>query len=378
MSLDAIRREIDDIDREILALFIRRMDAAREVANIKSTMNTPVLNSGRENEILSRVSSGAGQYSGGARVLFQTLMDISRSLQHNILGGGKTLRDCITNADQRSVDSLSNTRIVCQGVLGSYSSAAASRIFPHSDPVFCKRFEDVFLSLLSGESDFGILPVENSSAGSVTEVYDLLIKYRFFIVGATDLAVSNNLLTVPGAAISDITEVYSHPQALAQCSDFLATLNVSVKEWSNTAAAAEMVAALGDQSKAAIASKEAGERYNLNILRSSIQNNSNNRTRFVVIARHCIIPPDASKISLVFSLPHLTGSLYRTLSRFAVYGLNLTKIESRPTKEGNFEYFFYLDFSGSVQNEQTLNLLCALSDDLPQFTFLGNYPDFPE
>lgn len=242
--------------------------------------------------------------------------------------------------------------------------------------VFMSDLKTFFSTVRSGEADYGIIPVENSSAGSVHEAYDLIIKYKFYISAALDLPVSHCLLGVRGSSLQNVKEVRSHPQGLLQCNEFIHKHGLTAISCLNTAVAAETVGKLNNPEIAAIASRESAELYNLDILAEGIQTNQNNSTRFIAISRQMQIPQNADKISMLFSLPHTTGSLYSTLSRFAVRGLNLTKIESRPIQGSNFQYYFYLDFTGSVRDGETVNLLCALHDELPEFAFLGNFPEY--
>lgn len=373
MTLDEVRREIDCIDTQLIDLLMRRMSCSKEVAAIKQREHLPVLNTAREEEILRQVGEKAGEFAGALQTIFSNIMSVSRALQHEQLHTGEALRAAILNAS-REAPALP-CRVVCQGVEGAYSSRAARRMFPGCTPVFTTHFEDVFRSIENNSADFGILPVENSSAGSVSDVYDLLLKYRFSIVGGVDVKISHCLAAAPGTRFAQIRTVYSHPQGIRQCSEYLEKNHLPTQIYSNTAAAAEMVAG-SREPLAAICSREAAERCGLSILAENIQNSGDNCTRFIVIARELRIPADADKISLCFSLPHVTGSLYSTLARFAIHGLNLTKIESRPIPGRNFEYFFYLDFTGNVLlNSEMLDLLCALSEELPDFSFLGNYKE---
>lgn len=372
MTLEEIRLQIDQIDDQLLDLFMRRMDCAKQVAEVKAREHMPVLNPKREQEILDQVAEKGGEYAGAAKILFATMMDVSRALQHDALGGGEALRQLVENAPD-AFECGDQRRVACPGVPGSYSHRAAEHFFQHSALDFYTRFEDVFSAVDAGKADFGVVPVENSSAGSVIDVYDLILKYRFFLVGAADLPIHHCLAAKPGAAFDGIHTVYSHPQGLAQCSEFLAKGNYQICEHTNTAAAAEMVSKQEDKQIAAICSLQAAKEYGLSVLSENIQNIHNNCTRFIVISKRPCIPVGADKISLCFSLPHTTGSLYRTLARFALHGLNLTKIESRPIPGKQFEYFFYLDFSGNVRSPEVLNLICSLSDELPNFSFLGNY-----
>lgn len=373
MNLEEVRKEIDQIDEEMLALFLRRMDAAAKVAAIKSKSGQPIYNEKREQEILQEVTKKAGAYPAPARILFQTMMDVSRALQHNLLGGGKALREQIQDADDAPLQSRLDAVVACPGTEGSFSSLAALKRFPKSPLRFYPQFYDVFEAVEKGEADFGVVPVENSTAGSVEEVYDLLLKHRFFIVGEEMLPIDHCLCGVPGASLSSVKRIYSHPQGLNQCRGTLAQCHAEAVSCANTAIAADLVAKEGDPSIAAICSAQAAKKNGLVILKRQAQDIGGNTTRFIVISRSLIIEPEADKISLSFSLPHVTGSLHRTLSRFAACGLNLTKIESRPMENSRFEYLFYLDFAGSARTADTLSLLCALSGDLPEFTFLGNY-----
>lgn len=367
MTLEEIRRRIDEIDGQLLPLFLARMDCAREVAAVKKEAGLPVLNPGREQEILDRVASRAGEYGGAARVLYATLMEVSRGLQHQILHSGAALRAQIEAAQLPPAET---GRVATFGRPGSFSHKAADVLFPGCTPVSFNSFAEIFRAVDEGSASFGVLPVENSSAGSVSEVYDLILRYRFYIVGAETLGVRHCLAARAGA---QPRRVLSHPQALAQCSRRIAELGLTAEPCETTAEAAVKAASLPDA--AAICSEEAARAAGLEVLERGIQNTENNCTRFITISRALYIPEGADKISLCFSLPHVTGSLHGVLSRFAQAGLNLTKIESRPIPGRRFEYDFYLDFTGSVRDEQTLALLASLSEELPRFSFLGNYTE---
>ena len=370
MKLEEVRKEIDAIDRQLLPLFLKRMDCAKQVAEIKREQHLPVLNSDREQEILDSMAQGAGNYAGEARMLYATLMDMSRALQHNLLGSGAALRELVKEAEYAPSRA---EHIACLGVSGSFSHEAVQRLYPHAEPLFFDNFAAIFAAVADGRADLGVLPVENSSAGSVSEVYDLILRYRFYIVAAETLHIHNCLAAAQECPVSDIRLAYSHPQPLAQCSNFIAQHHLQTVPCSATAAAAQKVAIERNPGTAAICSASAAEEYGLHILARDIQNNADNCTRFIAINRHLFIPEGANKISLCFSLPHRTGTLHGVLARFSAAGLNLTKIESRPIPGKNFEYDFYLDFTGNVHESHTLNLIAALSDELPRFSFLGNY-----
>lgn len=368
MGIDEIRGEIDEIDGQLLPLFIRRMECAKKVAAAKQKSGTPVLNENREQKILDGVSLKAGEYGGEARILFSGIMSMSRALQHKLLGGGAPLRETVQNA---GVTPPKPETVACLGQKGSFSHEALSRLYPGARPLFFPAFPAIFAAVANGKADLGVLPVENSCAGSVGEVYDLILKYRFSIVGAVSLPI-RDCLASRESDIHNIQIVYSHPQALRQCSEYLEENKLCAKPYSSTAAAAQ---AAQNPGIAAVCSEHAAAEYGLNILARDIQNSCGNRTRFIVIGRQLRIPESASKISLCFSLPHRTGTLYAVLERFAQAGLNLTKIESRPIPGKNFEYDFYLDFTGNIRDAATLDLICALYDELPRFSFLGNYTE---
>lgn len=367
MTLEEIRKNIDAIDAQLLPLFAARMDCAREVAAVKKEAGLPVLNAEREKAILDRVQERAGEYGGAARVLYSTLMEVSRGLQHTLLDSGAPLRELVSKA---ALPPEKAQQIATFGRPGSFSHAAAHTLFPDCTPVTFNSFAEIFRAVEAGDAEFGVLPVENSSAGSVGEVYDLILRYRFYIVDAATLGVHHCLAALPGAKP---VRVYSHPQALSQCSQKIAALGLQPIPCETTSEAAFTAAKEPDA--AAICSEEAAASAGLEILERGVQNTENNCTRFIVISRTLFLPADANKISLCFSLPHQTGSLHGVLSRFAQAGLNLTKIESRPILGRKFEYDFYLDFTGSVRDPGTLDLLASLSVELPRFSFLGNYTE---
>lgn len=376
MELSEIRQEIDRIDEQLIPLLCQRMDCSLKVAEYKAAHRMPVLNEERERQILDNVR-GAGEgyhpgYGSAAALVFSSVMEASRALQHEQLTSGDGLREQIESA-RRSLLPSGQARVVCQGVRGAYSDEAASRLFPEAQPQFVETFGDVFQAVADGSADYGVLPVENSFAGSVNEVYDLVMKHRFTIAAAVEIKVHHCLLARQEAKREGLKVVYSIHQGLAQCAEYIAAHQFEVRQYSNTAAAAKMVAESDDLTFCAIASKKAAKIYNLKIIDENIQTVDNNCTRFIAISKQLVIPPDANKISLIFALPHVTGSLYRTLSRFAMAGLNLTKLESRPTHSGEFEYLFYLDFEGAVTDAETRDLICSLSQEMPAFSFIGNY-----
>lgn len=370
-DLGEIRIEIDKIDSELIELFKKRMDCAKAVGLYKKENNIPVLNQNRENEILDNIEEKGGEYGSHARLLFSNIMELSRALQHNIVGSGKKLRVDILNASSKM--QTENVKVGYQGIKGANGHEATLKLFPNGEAVNYKTFADVFDAVDREEVTYGVLPVENSTAGSVSAVYDLILKHRFYIVKALDLPIDYCLAGLKQSEFSDIEKVWSHPQSLSQCANYISKHNFVSTPFENTAVAAREVANEKRLNVAAICSYKAAEEYGLKILDNHLQDDKGNTTRFIVISKTLCIPENANKISLCFSLPHVTGSLYGLLCRFNSLGLNLTKIESRPRKGKDFEYLFYLDFSGSVHSDNVIDLISQLSEEMPEFSFLGNY-----
>ncbi len=374
-DLKEIRNEIDEIDEQLIRLFSRRMDCSQRVAEYKLENGMPIFNPEREDQVLESVEEKAGKYGAPARQLYATVMELSRALQHDMLGSGEEIKNKILSANKSIPYNSESVKIACFGVPGTYAHRASRKTFPNAVPDFYPSFQDVFTAIQNGEAEFGVVPIENSSAGSVTDVYDLMLKYRFYIAAESHIAVDHCLAAKKGTSLENVSKVVSHQQALSQCSDYIRSRKLERHEYISTAAAAKMVSEQDDDTIAAICSEEAAEKYGLEILLRGFQNNPSNTTRFLIISKNLYIEEDADKISLCFSLPHTTGSLYSTLCRFAADGLNLTKIESRPMFGRSFEYLFYLDFTGHINTKDTMKLLCALSDELSEFSFLGNYSE---
>ena len=376
MSLQPIREEIDRIDEQIVELFKSRMECSRKVAEYKNEHGLEVFNKEREEQLLEKVETGAGIYGDSARQLYTTILELSRALQHDMVDSGRNLKNQIYSAEKVIPTDDENVKVACFGVEGSYANQATMKAFPKCKPDFYSSFQDIFSAICNEQADFGVVPIENSSAGSVTDVYDLMLKYRFYISMVVDIPINHVLAMKKGANIGDLKKIYSHQQALSQCSDFFRSRrNILGETYISTAAAAKMVSENEDQTIGAICSEQAAGKYGLEIVSRGFQNNPNNTTRFLVISKKLFIDEKADKVSLCFSLPHKTGSLYSVLCRFAVNGLNLTKIESRPMSGTAFEYLFYVDFTGNVSNKSALKLICALSEELSEFSFLGNFKE---
>lgn len=377
MDLKELRNTIDEIDSELTALFLKRMETAAQIAKYKADNSLPVFNSERERDVLNSVTSRVSpEFEDYTKTLYQTIFNLSRSYQKKLIHPKSSLSkflDEITSAT--SAEMPDRATVACQGVEGAYSQLACCKLFTYPTISFFSSFEDVFRAVESGKCRYGILPIENSTAGSVSQVYDLMNKYKFYITHSTKLCIGHSLLVPPGAKLEDIKEVFSHEQALNQCSEFIAAHGLKINVCKNTAIAAKTVAESGRKDWAAIGSRDCSELYNLSVLKSGIQNTDNNYTRFICISKNPEIYPGAKKTSIIMTLPHRPGSLYHTISRFVSLGLNLTKLESRPIPGSNFEFMFYFDIDASVYSENLKALLSELENDGEQFSYLGSYTE---
>ena len=376
MELKDYRAKIDEIDAQIAHLFAERMQAAEAIADYKAQNHLPIYHPAREREVLLSASQAAAPYSREARVVFGAMMDVSRSRQAARLAGESPLTQAISRAVAETPATFpQNATVACQGIEGAYSHQAANRLFALPQILFFQRFDGVFQAVEKGLCRYGVLPIENSSAGSVTEVYDLMKGRDFSIVRGTRLHIVHALLT-RGTKLGQIREVISHEQAVRQCAPFLkAHPEIRVTLCANTAVAAQTVANSGRDDLAAIASPACAELYGLTALPDSIQASDNNHTRFIVISKKPEIYPGANRISLMLTLPHVAGSLYRMIARFSALEMNLLKIESRPIPGRDFEFMFYFDVEASCANPEVLSLLAELESTVSQFAFLGNYAE---
>ena len=378
MDISELREQINQIDHEIVELYGKRMETAREIGRFKREHNLPVLDSERERELLNRVAEQAGKDNErGIRALYHLLMDHSRMRQemdgHPESRLGQQIRKAV--AAMPAVFPEKAT-VACQGVEGAYSQLACEKIIRYPSIMYCRTFENVFSAIDSGLCRYGILPIENSLAGSVNSVYDLMIQHHCYIVRSARIKIDHTLLALPGTRMDGIREIYSHEQAIQQCSAFLS----GHKEWhvnvcTNTAAAARMVAESGRRDAAAISSGHCAALYGLECLSSDIQNNSNNHTRFICISREPEIYPGADHTSLMLVLPNHPGSLYQLLSRFNALDINLIKLESRPLPGRDFEFMFYFDLEASVGSPVFSRLIEELDITLNRFTYLGSYSE---
>ena len=379
MNLEDLRTEIDSIDRELVSLFIRRMNCAAEVAKYKKENNLPVLDASRERALLKKVSDLSGEeLEEYTRTLYSTILSLSRSYQHKAKNESATLYNEINDALQSTPKTFPERAMVaCQGVEGAYSQIAAERLFRAPDIVFFSNWEKVFSAIEAGMCRYGVIPIENSTAGSVKKVYDLMISKNFKIVRSVRVNVDHCILAKKGTKLSDVTEIFSHEQAISQCSAFLASLGSKVKitPVENTARAAEIVAKSERTDVASISSHACASIYSLETLVSSAQDNGNNHTRFICITNKTEIYPGADRTSLMIVAPHKPGSLYQILSRFNALGINLLKLESRPIPDRDFEFAFYFDLESSVYSPRLASLLAELECECEDFTYLGSYSE---
>ena len=378
MDLQDYRKEIDAIDDELVRLFTKRMDVAARIADYKKENGLPIFVPAREREKLMDVSAKAGpEMANYTRVLYSMLFELSRSNQSK-------RNAALTSQFQDITHSIENTpklfpqsaMVACQGVEGAYSQIACEKIFKSPCILYFRNFEAVFHAIEKGLCQYGILPIENSTAGSVKKVYDLMISHNFSIVRTFRMKVDHNLLAKKGTKLSDIKEIYSHEQAINQCSDFIQSLaGVTVVPVANTAIAAEMVANSGRTDIAALSSRACAELYGLSCLKSSVQDNDNNHTRFICISKNLEIYPGADKTSIMMILPHKPGSLYKVLARLYTLGINVTKLESRPIPNREFEFMFYFDLETSIYSEEFVQLICELDEFCEEFKYLGSYSE---
>ena len=378
MAIEELRKEIDRIDSEMVRLYAKRMETARKIGQYKREHRLPVTDTQRERELLNRVGEEAGAENGnGVRALFGFLMAQSRTSQ--MLDGkkqselGALIRRSLEETPQLFPEKAT---VACQGVEGAYSQQACEKIFHSPSIMYCRTFENVFSAIESGLCTYGILPIENSLAGSVTSVYDQLISRKCYIVRSARVKIDHTLLAPSGAGMEDIREIWSHEQAIQQCSGFLA----QNKQWrinicGNTAAAAQMVAESGRKDVAAISSAQCAPLYGLEVLKDGIQNNGNNHTRFICISRKPEIYPGADHTSLMLALPNRPGALYQLLGRFYAQGINLTKLESRPVPGRDFEFMFCFDIDASVYSPSFARLIEELDVTLEQCAYLGSYSE---
>ncbi len=382
MTIEQLRQEIDSADSRLLEAFELRMQTARKIGQYKSEQHLPVLDSARERqklaEVMGQTQKDLQPYAGA---LYRLLFELSRLYQEDGRPEqpgslSQTVAQCIRQTPpmfpQQAV-------VACQGTEGAFSQKACERIFKTPDIMYFKTFDSVFAAIESGLCRYGVLPVENSTAGSVNRVYDLMMQHQFSIVRSARMKIRHSLLAKKGTCIQDIRRVYSHPQALGQCSRYLASLNgIELIPCENTAAAARAVADSGRSDWAALASADCALLYGLDCLAQDVQDSDGNYTRFLCISRSPEIFPGADRTSLMMVLPHKAGSLYGVLSRLYAQGINLLKLESRPLPGRDFEFMFYFDLEVSVYSPGFGRMLNQLEQMAQRFTYLGSYLEIAE
>lgn len=379
MNLEELRAEIDTIDDNLLQDFAQRMNVVGQIGLEKKSEGLPTLDPAREREkladIVTKLPPEMEQYG---YTLWSMLFEISRSYQSSLNPQPSALRKDIERAiaDTQPLFPPAAT-VACQGVEGAYSQLACEKLFKHPQVMYFKTFESVFSAIENGFCDYAVLPLENSTAGSVKEIYDLMLSHSSFkIVRSTRLKVDHNLVAKKGTKMSDIKEIFSHPQAISQCAKFLDAMpGVKITACENTAAAAEAVAKSERTDVAAISSYNCVELYGLERLAADIQDRSNNYTRFTCISKKLEIYPGADKTSLMLVLPHRPGALYQILGRFYALGMNLIKLESRPLPDREFEFMFYFDLETSVYSDEFIRLVDDLDAICEEFQYLGSYSE---
>lgn len=374
MDLLDLRNQLDVIDAEIVGLYEKRMDICKQVAEYKISTGKKVFDKQREMEKLATVKAMTHNdfNAHGVQELFEQIMSMSRKLQYQLL----TENGSLGKLPFIGVDELETkkARVVFQGLEGAYSQAAMLKYFGEQVNSFhVDTFRDAMVAIEEGSADFAVLPIENSTAGIVNEIYDLLVEFENYIVGEQIIKIEHCVLGVPGSKLTDIKTVYSHPQSLMQSAKYLETKDWQQISMQNNAFAAKKVAEEQDKTQAAIAGAHAADIYGLEVLEQGVNQSDTNSTRFIIVTNQKIFKKDADKISICFEIPHKSGSLYHMLSHFIYNNLSMTKIESRPIEDQNWEYRFFIDFEGNLADGAVKNALRGLREEAKNLRILGNY-----
>ena len=377
MELSEIRTKIDAVDDQLLTLFLERMALSEEVAAYKHEHKLPILNKAREREILAKVTQRAGDKERYAYHLYSTLFELARSRQAELISAPTKVAERVRTALASNSEVFPQTGMVaCQGVEGGNSQVACDRLLPRGNIMYVKSFDGVVSAVESGLCQFGVLPIENSSNGSVRKVYQLLQEHDLSVVRSTRLCIRHELLALPGVKQEEITEIYSHEQAIGQCSKFLGGLkDVKVIPCGNTALAAKMVAESGSRHAAAISSHPCAALYGLECVNGNIQDSDNNYTRFICVTKDPVIYAGANRISLIVTFENRPGALYEIISKLAAMDINMTKLESCPVAGSDFEFIFFLELEASVKAPGVLAMLEEMERSCAQFQLLGNYAE---
>lgn len=372
------RETIDEIDKKIVELLCERLDVAQAIAEYKHAHARPILDKTRERAHLADIAAvSPATYREEFQTIFELIMQTSRMHQAHCLNKPSEILRDITHA-QASTQSVFPrfASVACQGIEGAYQQIAADKMFRHARLNFYPHFHDVFTAVETGVCRFGVVPLENSTAGSVTKIFDLMRDYQFYIVKTVRLKIDHNLLAHKGAKLEDIRHIYSHEQALSQCSNFLSTLpHVEVHTCKNTALAAQMVAEQDQSGYACISSRECSELYDLDVVAQDIQDTDNNYTRFACISKALEIYPGSERVSLMLTCAHKPGSLYTVLQIFYTLGINIIKLESRPIVGKDFEFMFYFDINCSHESPEFTKLMRALEEECRDVRYLGSYSE---
>lgn len=377
-DINALRLEMDACNKQILEAFEHRMDIASRIGDVKRSLGLRVTDPRRERQILSAIADQASpEFKSYATVLFSLLMEVSSAYQEHRMHPTSPLRERIEQALETTPKLFPQfASVACQGVDGAYSQLAAEKIFKRPNITFYRNFEGVFQAVESGTCEYGVLPIENSSAGTVNAVYDLMMEHDFHIVRTYRLKVDHNVLANEGATLEGITEIYSHQQAINQCARYLEGMpHVKVTPVTNTAEAARMVAESGRTDVAALSSRACASLYGLSVLARQVNDSDNNYTRFACITKDLQVFPGADRTSLMMVAPHEPGALYKVLARFYALDINLTKLQSRPILGQDFEFMFYFDLDASVYSPEFASLVCELEDFCDDFKYLGTYSE---
>ena len=378
MDRSDYRKQIDRIDEQLVKLFAERMEVAGRLAEYKKENSLPVLDVRREREKLHSVSEQSPEeLRDYTELLYSLIFELSRSYQNRLIGTGTELTARIEDAVKNTPPLFpERAAVACQGIEGAYSQIACSKLMRSANTLYFSSFDAVFSAIEKGLCRYGVIPLENSTAGSVNTVYDLMMRHRFSIVRSVRLKIDHSLLAKPGVKVENIKEIYSHEQAIAQCRGFLQTMpGVKVTACDNTAMAAKLVAESGRDDIAAFSSRDCARLYGLDCIRENVQDRSNNYTRFICISKDLEIYPGANRTSLMVTLAHRPGTLYKLLSRFYALDINLNKLESRPIPDRDFEFMFYFDLDVPVYSPKFIQLMGELDSICESFTYLGSYSE---
>lgn len=370
-NIEEVRRDINQIDHEILQLFLKRMRCSEEVSDYKMANGGQVLVPSRETQLLDMMLRDIPddlklEYSS----LLRTTTRLSRKHQYGLMLEAEPDRLKL-NLTERCKHPAT---VYYGGMPASYADMASRELYPDAERVAMDSWEDVFQAVSSGKADIGVVPVENSTAGTVNEIYDLLQKYGLAICASRIKIIQHCICGCKGASLDDIKEVHSHPQALRQCEQYIKQHGYSAVTETNTAVAANHVSQLGDPTVAAICSESAAELYNLEILEKHVNDGDLNQTRFIAVTKNLSVDPEDMRVSLVLTLPHVVGSLYGSLATFSDYGVNMTEIHSRPITDMPWNYCFYIDFDGNLLDKNIRALVYQLMQECAFVRVLGSYP----